>query len=171
MGGGHEDAVQGLVCPCNTPRSESMERSWARSWDDYIGPEDAPGVTVTCACPVGGWHSILPPPPCPMHSPTVTATTHVCRFRDCPTCNPPASSLSDADVNRIADRVVEKLKAFVERPAPTGIRCRCPSYCESHPERLHGAGTIAEAGLPVLPRRQPFIHPDLLTADDDDEVR
>lgn len=65
---------------------------------------------ASCGCYVGPWLGTIPPPMCPMHAggqwvpqtyPTTTTTTLKW---------PPEPGLSDADIERIAERVAEKLR-------------------------------------------------------------
>ena len=64
---------------------------------------DFPYPTSGCTCPHGGWWSVAPPPPCPVHS--------RCAAPVFPYIPPAVAPLSDADVERIARRVAELLKA------------------------------------------------------------
>lgn len=73
-----------------------------------------------CCCVVGGWFGTVPPPPCPVHSfpiltmPVTTTIPVVSTGRYEPAMHGPATvkafELSDADVERIAQRVAEILR-------------------------------------------------------------
>lgn len=71
----------------------------------------APATFDNVVCPCNSWSDL--PQPCGIHGTryfTPPIVSHFCRFRDCTTCNPPPEPLSDADVDRIARRVVAMLK-------------------------------------------------------------
>lgn len=60
-----------------------------------------------CCCPQGAWFGVVPPY-CPVHSPPQPYPTLA---PDPVWPAPPPTGLSDADVERIAQRVAELLKA------------------------------------------------------------
>jgi hypothetical protein len=67
------------------------------------------------------WGSIVPPPPCA-----------ACAVQVFPLVPPAPASLSDADVERIADRVVEKLRVVThahEEPADEPSAASKPDEC------------------------------------------
>lgn len=83
------------------------------------------GDPVQLGCTCGPFWSVVPPGPCPVHvavAPVfpVTLPKHDVSFALCSKCGwyhatgqcmtPPRTHLSDADVDRIARRVVELLK-------------------------------------------------------------
>lgn len=71
-----------------------------------------------CTCPTAWW-AVVPPPPCPMHShPHTYMLPRMATVTGASTDIPlSASALSDADVDRIARRVVELLRS----PIAAGI--------------------------------------------------
>lgn len=95
------------------------------------------GITIpcgdppsSCTCPVNGWWSTVPPPPCPVHGPFTptwpVAPTYPTWPGDVPAAPgwgysttlssllKSAPALSDADVERIAKRVAEVLRAPID---------------------------------------------------------
>lgn len=61
-----------------------------------------PSTYGGCTCPQGGWWSVIPPPPCPVHSRYVAPVF--------PYVPPTVEPLTDESIERIARRVAELLK-------------------------------------------------------------
>lgn len=64
---------------------------------------DFPYLTGGCTCPLGGWWSVAPPPPCPVHSRYAAPVF--------PYVPPVVAPLTEEQVEAIARRVAELLKA------------------------------------------------------------
>ena len=96
-----------------------------------------PAVTIpagdppsSCTCPVNGWWGTVPPPPCPVHGPFTPTWPVAPTYPTWPGDEPaapgwdysttlsslpkPAPAISDADVERIAKRVAEALRAPID---------------------------------------------------------
>lgn len=74
------------------------------------------GPYASCGCYIGVWHSILPPPRCPMHADSAMSAPWLPSAPITPVVLPPLRLHSDS-VEAIARRVAELLRAAPQSPA------------------------------------------------------